>query len=144
MHRLLAAGIAALGVAIQGTAAWPAASVLPASPHFSLSPGAYSLRIQFYEEYGVSDDAEQMKLSFQRGHVVLELKDDPEVRFVGADTPNVLTLRYGDGEDDVVLHGKLTADDRLEGEFVIEAYRFGAQHGAFSLIKASDEETPQP
>lgn len=144
MHRLLAAGIAALGVAMQGTAALPAASVLPASPHFSLSPGAYSLRIQIYEEYGVSDDAETMKLSFQRGKVVLELKDDPEVRFVGSDTPNVLTLRYGDGEDDVVLHGKLTADDRVEGEFVIEAYRFGTQHGAFSLVKAGDEEAPQP
>ena len=144
MHRMLAAGIAALGVAVQGTAAWPTASMLPASPRFSLSPGAYSLHIRIFEEYGAGDDAEPMKLSFRRGQVVLELKDDPEVRFVGADTPNVLTLRYGDGEDDVVLHGKLTADDRIEGEFVIEAYRFGIQHGAFTLIKASEEEAAQP
>ena len=64
------------------------------------------------------------------------MKDDPEVRFVGSDTPNVLTLRYGDGEDDVVLHGKLTADDRVEGEFVIEAYRFGTQHGTFTLVES--------
>ncbi|MGC3970240.1 MAG: hypothetical protein QM775_23790 [Pirellulales bacterium] len=135
MHCYWAAGIAALGLVLQGTAAWSASAVSTASPSYALSPGEYSLQIRLFEDYGVDDDAESMKLSFHGGQIVLQLKDDPQVRFVGADKPNVLMLRYGDGEDDIVLHGRLTADDRIEGHFVIEAYRFGAQHGTFTLVK---------
>lgn len=143
MHRFWAAGIAALVVAMQGTAAWSASDVSPVAPQYALSPGAYSLQIRLYEDYGAGDDTEQMQLSFRRGQIVLQLADDPQVRFVGADMPDVLTLRYGDGEDDVVLHGRLTADDRIEGGFVIEAYRFGAQHGTFTLVRTPDQETDE-
>lgn len=135
MHRYWAAGIAALGLLLQGTAAWAASAVLPVAPRYALSPGAYSLQIRLFEDAGADHDTEKMKLGFEHGQVVVQLADDPQVRFVGADMPGMLTLRYGDGEDDIVLHGALTADDRIEGHFIIEAYRFGAQHGTFTLVK---------
>ena len=142
MRCLRAAGIAALAVAWQCNAAWSATAVLPAVPRFQLSPGEYALHVRMYDEFELSPEAETMKLSFVRGDIVLELKGDPQVRFRGAGSADVVTLRFGDGEDDVVLRGLLTADDVLEGEFVVESYGYGGQHGTFTLVRRPSETEP--
>jgi hypothetical protein len=135
MHRHWAAGIAALGVVLQGYSAFPATSILPPPPRFELSPGEYTLQITLFEDALFSDEAEAMKLTVRNGKIVLELAEDSEVQFVGPVASRTVVLRYGEAEESIVLQGNLTADDRLSGQIMIESYGYGAQHGTFTLTK---------
>jgi len=142
MRCLKAAGIAVLAVILQSAAARSATVALPAVPRFHLSPGEYALQVRMYDEFDLSPEAETMKLSFVRGGIVLELAGDPQVRFRGTSAGEVVTLKFGDGEDDVVLRGLLTADDVLEGEFIVEAHGYGGQQGTFTLVRRPGETEP--
>lgn len=142
MHRYIAAGIAALGLLMQGlavpqTAAWGATAAPPVPPRYMLSPGDYTLAIHLFDDDTSEREEEEVEIVIEKGKVLLKLKNDPSVSFVGQIPHSTLTFRFGDGQDDVVLRGNLTSDDALEGNFVIESFGLGTDHGTFKLTKAT-------
>jgi hypothetical protein len=140
MHRSIAAGIAALGLLTQGSAfletAARGATVAPPIPvRYMLTPGDYMLAIHLFAEESSRHEEEPVEVVIQNGKVVIKLNDDPSVSFTSAMPHSTMTFRFGDGTDDVVLRGRLTADDELEGMFVVESFGVGQEHGTFRLTK---------
>jgi hypothetical protein len=146
MRRFIAAGIAALGLCFptssmqdwvfQETRAWGATAAPPVPVRFMLSPGDYTLAIRLFDDESSSQEVEEVEDVIHKGKVVLKLADDPQVSFKGEMPHSTLTFRYGDGTDDVVLRGHLKSDDSLEGQFVVESFGVGTEHGTFTLTKA--------
>lgn len=140
MRRYIAAGIAALGLmfptsSMQGIAS--AATAAPPVPaRHMLSPGEYTLAIRLFDDESSSQETEEVEVAIQSGKVVLKLKNDPQVCFSSQMPHSTLTFRFGDGTDDVVLRGHLTSDDSLAGQFVVESFGLGTEHGTFTLTKA--------
>lgn len=140
MHRSIAAGIAALGLLTQGSAfsdsAARGATVAPPIPvRYMLSPGEYTLAIYLFADEASTHEEEPVEVVIRNGKVVLKLNDDPSVSFSGELPHSTMTFRFGDGTDDVVLRGRLTSDDELEGMFVVESFGVGQEHGTFRLTK---------
>lgn len=146
MRRYIAAGIAALGLMFptssmpgwifQETAAWGATAAPPVPARHMLSPGEYTLAIRLFDDESSSQETEEVEVVIQKGKVVLKLKADPQVSFKSEIPHSTLIFRFGDGTDDVVLRGHLTADDSLAGQFVVESFGIGTEHGTFTLTKA--------
>ncbi|MCE9604526.1 MAG: hypothetical protein K8U03_06425 [Planctomycetia bacterium] len=135
MLKHIAAGIAAIGLAMQGSLAWGATTAPPVPPSCMLSPGDYVLSIRLFDDESSHHEEEEVEVVIQRGKVLLKLTDDPQVHFTGQMPLSTLTFRFGDGQDDVVLRGNLTTDDALEGIFVVESFGVGTEHGTFTLKK---------
>lgn len=140
MRRYIAAGIAALGLfyptsPMQGIASGATAAP-PVPARYMLTPGEYTLAIRLFDDETSRQEIENVEVVIQKGKVVLKLKDDPQVSFSGQLPHSTMTFRFGDGTDDVVLRGHLTADDSLEGQFVVETFGVGTEHGTFTLTRA--------